>query len=171
MIILAINHFYIIVTIVVLGCLINILYTLLIKPLLYKNKTIKLLNKASGETNINYSLIKNKQDGCTFSLKIKEKIYNVKVLQTPKNCDLQINNIETFVVYKKANADAMKSKVLNDMHSFMNSKLENKIIIIPKKAKTIKKVINECEMIMVNHSVDVYKTHLYNSNEVIHLFK
>ena len=48
------------------------------------------------------------------------------------------------------------------MSSFMKSKLSNKIIIVPFKAKTIKKVINECEMVMVNPSIDVYGCKIYN---------
>ena len=171
MIIYAIKPFYIIVLAVIIVCLLNILYTLVIKPLYYKKKALTLISKASKESNTPYQIDKTRKDGSTFTLIINNKTYNVKVLQTPKKCDLQINNIETFVVYTKTLSDTMKSKVLSDMKTFMNSKMENRIIIIPSKAKTIKKVINECEMIMVNHTVDVYKTKIYNEKEIINLFK
>ena len=97
-------------------------------------------------------------------------MYRVKVLQSPKNSDIQINNIDTFIAYVKS-GDNLKAKNISGMTSFMKSKLNNKIIIVPFKAKTIKKVINECEMIMVNPSVDVYGCKIYNKDQIKELFK
>ena len=82
-----------------------------------------------------------------------------------------INNIDTFIAYIKAGSDNMKAKSITGISTFMKNKLENKIIIIPFKAKTIKKVINECEMVMVNPSVDVYNSKIYNANQIDELFK
>ena len=167
----ALESFYIIVIAVIVICALDILYIALIKPTIYKNKAIRLIKKAALNNKKIVHIIKNKNEGCSFSIKVDEKTYNVKVLMSPKNCDLQINNIDTFIAYIKAGSDNMKAKSITGISTFMKNKLENKIIIIPFKAKTIKKVINECEMVMVNPSVDVYNIKIYNANQIDELFK
>ena len=167
----ALESFYIIVIAVIVICALDILYIALIKPTIYKNKAIRLIKKAALNNKKIVHIIKNKNEGCSFSIKVDEKTYNAKVLMSPKNCDLQINNIDTFIAYIKAGSDNMKAKSITGISTFMKNKLENKIIIIPFKAKTIKKVINECEMVMVNPSVDVYNSKIYNTNQIDELFK
>ena len=171
MIIYALNPFYIIVLAVIVICTLDILYIALIKPTIYKNKAIRLIKKAALNNKKIVHIIKNKNEGCSFSIKVDGKTYNAKVLMSPKKCDLQINNIDTFIAYIKAGSDNMKAKSITGISTFMKNKLENKIIIIPFKAKTIKKVINECEMVMVNPSVDVYNSKIYNANQINELFK
>ena len=107
----------------------------------------------------------------TFKIKIEEKVYLAKVIYTPKNCDLQINNVDTFVVYKKASDGNYKHKVLSNMSTFMKANQQNKIILLANKAKTIKKVINECEMIMVNNETNVHGVKVYNLNQLDQLVK
>lgn len=167
----ALESFYIIVIAVIVICALDILYIALIKPTIYKNKAIRLIKKAALNNKKIVHIIKNKNEGCSFSIKVDETTYNAKVLMSPKNCDLQINNIDTFIAYIKAGSDNMKAKSITGISTFMKNKLENKIIIIPFKAKTIKKVINECEMVMVNPSVDVYNSKIYNANQINELFK
>lgn len=167
----ALESFYIIVIAVIVICALDILYIALIKPTIYKNKAIRLIKKAALNNKKIVHIIKNKNEGCSFSIKVDEKTYNAKVLMSPKNCDLQINNIDTFIAYIKAGSDNMKAKSITGISTFMKNKIENKIIIIPFKAKTIKKVINECEMVMVNPSVDVYNSKIYNANQIDELFK
>ena len=167
----ALESFYIIVLAVIVICFLDILYLALIKPSFFKNKAIRLIKKAALNNKKVVHIIKNKNEGCSFSIKVDEKIYNAKVLMSPKNCDLQINNIDTFIAYIKAGSDNMKAKNITGLSTFMKNKLDNKIILIPFKAKTIKKVINECEMIMVNPTVDVYKSNIYNANQFDELFK
>ena len=48
----------------------------------------------------------------------------------------------------------------------MNSKQDNRIVILSNSAKTIKKVINECEMIMVKPNTDIYKINIINFNQI-----
>ena len=167
----ALESFYIIVIAVIVICALDILYIALIKPTIYKNKAIRLIKKAALNNKKIVHIIKNKNEGCSFSIKVDGLTYNAKVLMSPKNCDLQINNIDTFIAYIKAGSDNMKAKSITGISTFMKNKLENKIIIIPFKAKTIKKVINECEMVMVNPSVDVYNSKIYNANQINELFK
>ena len=167
----ALESFYIIVIAVIVICALDILYIALIKPTIYKNKAIRLIKKAALNNKKIVHIIKNKNEGCSFSIKVDEKTYNAKVLMSPKKCDLQINNIDTFIAYIKAGSDNMKAKSITGISTFMKNKLENKIIIIPFKDKTIKKVINECEMVMVNPSVDVYNSKIYNANQIDELFK
>ena len=164
------NSFYIIVILLVVCCFLDILYISLLKPLIYKTKAIKLLKKEGLKNKQVVHILKGKKEKCTFLAKINEEVYHVKVLQSPKNSDIQINNIDTFIAYVKS-GDNLKAKNISGMTSFMKSKLNNKIIIVPFKAKTIKKVINECEMIMVNPSVDVYGCNIYNKDQIKELFK
>ena len=42
----------------------------------------------------------------------------------------------------------------------------NKIVVLASKAHTIKKVINECEMIMVDENVDVYNSLVINYDKI-----
>ena len=162
----ALESFYIIVIAVIVICALDILYIALIKPTIYKNKAIRLIKKAALNNKKNVHIIKNKNEGCSFSIKVDEKTYNAKVLMSPKNCDLQINNIDTWVCYIKASSDSMKTKLVNNLSRFMNSSLDNRIVILSKKAKTIKKVINECEMIMVKPETDVYKINIINFDKI-----
>ena len=164
------NSFYIIVVLLIFFCLLNILYISIIKPFIYKNRAIRLLKKEGLNNKKIVHILKEKKEGISFQAKINEEVYNVKVLQSPRNCDLQINNIDTFIAYVKS-GDNLKAKKILGMSSFMKSKLSNKIIIVPFKAKTIKKVINECEMVMVNPSIDVYGCKIYNKDQIKELFK
>ena len=171
MILYTMESFYWVVVLLITICVIDVLYLALIKPLFYKSKAIKLLKKHSFNNKKMIRIINNKKEGCDFSFQLDDTIYNVKVLLNPRNSDIQINNIETFISYVNAGSDNMKTKTLPKMSAFMNNKLDNKIILLPVKAKTIKKVINECEMIMVNPDVDVHGTKIYNLNQYENLFK
>lgn len=166
----AIKPFYIFSAAIIAICLIYIFYISLIYPALRKSKVKTLLNEHASNNNKKIIIVKEKNHGATFKIKIDETIYLAKVVMNSKNCDLQINNIDTWVMYIK-NGDTYKCKSLTDMTTFMNHKAKNKIIILANQAKTIKKVINECEMIMVNPSVDVHGVKIYNLNQLEELVK
>lgn len=167
---LTIKSFYVFSIAVILISILYIIYITIIYPTLRKNIIKKRLFQSALSFNKQVIVSKSKVDGATFKIKIDNKNYLAKVIYVPNNCDLQINNIDTFVVYKKATQDTYKHKILHGMTLFMNSKHPNKIILLAKKAKTIKKVINECEMIMVNSKTDVYGTNIYNFNDYSTLF-
>lgn len=171
MLFFAIKPFYIFAFSVIVICLLYIIYITLIYPAIRNSIIRKKLTKEALTYNKNIIILKSKEYDSTFKIKIEEKIYLAKVIYTPKNCDLQINNVDTFVVFKKASDGNYKHKTLSNMTVFMKSNQPNKILLLAKKAKTIKKVINECEMIMVNSSTDVHGTNIYNFGEYENLFK
>ena len=141
------NVFYLIL---IGTCVLYILYVMVLNPLFHKIKIKKKLNDLAINNNKKIIVVNDKSNGSTFKIKVENKIYTAKLILTKKNCDLQINNIDTWVMYIKSN-DTYKCKTIPNMTEFMNYKVDNKIVILANQAKTIKKVINECEMIMVNN--------------------
>lgn len=168
--ILAINSFYIVTLIIILLCFLYIAFIFIMQAI--KQKLVKkAIITAATENNLDYEIINSKENGISFILKTKEKQYNIKVLSVPKNCDLQINNIDTWVIYKKTfGSSTLTCKTIDNMTDFMNSKLENRIVILTSQAKTIKKVINECEMIMVKPDTNIYGVNILNNNQIDLLF-
>ena len=161
-----IKPFYLIIIILIIGCFLDIFYVAFLKPVININKVKNEITYHLVKNKLPYTLEKTKEDGANFKLLISGKEYLIKVVIVPKNCDLQINNIDTWVCYIKASSDSMKTKLVNNLTTFMKSKKENRIIMLSNSAKTIKKVINECEMIMVKPETDVYKTHIINFNNI-----
>lgn len=158
---------YILLIIFFIG-LIYFLY-LLIEPIIQKKKVIKMLLNIAKQRDL--ILIKNKLFKQAFILKYNNFEYNIKIITVSKNCDLQINNIDKWVVYKKSFGSNLSTTVVKDMEDFMNSNLNNRIVILANKAKTIKKVINECEMIMVNPTIEVYGVRILNFDQINCFFK
>ena len=161
-----IKPFYLIIIILIIGCFLDIFYVAFFKPVININKVKNEITYHLVKNKLPYTLEKTKEDGANFKLLISGKEYLIKVVIVPKNCDLQINNIDTWLCYIKASSDSMKTKLVNNLTTFMKSKKENRIIMLSNSAKTIKKVINECEMIMVKPETDVYKTHIINFNNI-----
>ena len=160
-ILLANISFYITAGVLVLICLLYIIFISVYYPLLCKSKVYKKINQIKEENHYDFELKKSKIDGSDFVLIKDNKRYLIKVLIVKAGCDLQINNIETFVIY---NGNNNNGKGLSDMHTFMTSKQDNRILILSSQAKTIKKVINESEMIMVDSNTNIYNTKLINFN-------
>lgn len=171
MIYLAIQPFYVFSISLIVLCILYIVFISVIYPTIKNNKVKKLLINSAIKENKKIVIIKEKSKGSTFKIKIEDKIYSAKVIYTRKNCDLQINNFETWVMYIKSADGTYKTKTVSNMSEFMNSKDNNKIVLLANKAKTIKKVINECEMIMVNPTIDVFGVNVYNYNDYSTLFK
>lgn len=161
---LSIPTFYIICIVLVALCILDILYITIVSPKLNISRVKGKIEK-SFKGDKKYMLVKSKVDGADLKLIYDDKDYYIKVVPVKDGCDLQINNIDTFVMYTKY-GNNMKNKVMNDMSDFMNSKMENRIIMLSSNAKTIKKVINECEMIMVDNNTNVYNTKVINYNQI-----
>ena len=156
-----IQPFYLTIIILISLCIIYIIYIYALFPIIRKKKIINDIIKA----NDNIKIIKTKPNA-TYTLNIDNVIYNISIVFISEDIDLQINNIDTWYAYKKDNSK--KIKINKD---FIHDKsLENKIIILARHAKTIKKVINECEMIMVNDNIDVYGMHILSYNQYDYLF-
>ena len=170
MFLMTINPFYIIVCAVVFVTILNIIYITILYPFISKKKIKKKILSTAIQHNADCSIIKSNYDDADFIVKVNGKLFLVKLLYNKRNCDLQINNIYTFIMHTQTLTNNLKSKKISGLSKFMKSKKENRILILNKKAKTIKKVINECEMIMVKDDIDVYGTHILN-NDYNYLFK
>lgn len=109
----------------------------------------------------NISFLSGKEIAEDLKIKVNNQVFYFKILLCPSNCDLQINNIETWGIYKNG-----KFTYINDIKKFINSKKDNKIVVLASKAHTIKKVINECEMIMVDETTDVYNSLVINYDKI-----
>ena len=155
---LSINTFIIFAVIVIIICLLYILYIYTFFPILRKNKIKKSIKELALSNNKSIEISKSNNKKVDFVIKTTKKIYNVKVVFIPDDCDLQINNIDTWYSY---NQSSYKQVVVSS--SFMkDDSIENRIVILGRKAKHIKKVINESEMIMVDDNTDVYGVHIIN---------
>lgn len=151
-------------------CILNITFKFILKPIYLKKKVQNQLIKTAKSLNQTCLFLKCNEASASFKLKIQEKIFIVKILDIKKNCELQINNIDTFIVYNHVYKENCKLKKIPNISNFMKSNQTNRIIILSNQAKNIKKVINECEMIIVNPNVDVYGTHIFNFNQCSYLF-
>ena len=167
----AIDSFYIFSFVIIGLCLVYILLISVVFPIIRKNKVKKAILNYASSVNKQVLIINNNTNGNTFKIKVEDKVYNAKVVKVSKNCDLQINNFETWVVFRKCLDGNYKTKTIPNMTLFMNSKMENKIVLLSAKAKTIKKYINESEMVMVDSSTNVYGVNILNFSEYNSLFK
>lgn len=130
-----------------------------------KKNIIKTIIKQANNENIDVSIIKS--DKADYVMKTNNKTYYLKIVLIKDNIDLQINNIDTWYGYNGSEAKKIKTPI-----SFIHdSSINNKIIILARHAKTIKKVINESEMIMVKDETDVYNMHILNYNQYSYLLK
>ena len=157
---------------IVLGVILGLyLIYIILKPIIIKKRIISGILKDASKYEVRCTILKNHVDNADFSIKTDDKVFLVKVINVKKNCDLQINNIDTFMMYTKTLSKTFKVKKIPNLTKFMKSKKGNRIIILSTKAKTIKKVINECEMVMVDENTDVYGVHILNYNNYSYLFK
>lgn len=148
---------------IVIILIILILFTLLkvlIFPSMQKSSCKKKIIHCLQSLN-NISFLSDKEIDEDLKIKVNNQTFYFKILLCPSNCDLQINNIETWGIYKNG-----KFTYINDIKKFINSKKDNKIVVLASKAHTIKKVINECEMIMVDETTDVYNSLVINYDKI-----
>lgn len=164
-----INSFHIIIIIICIFAVLDILY-ICTKQSIFNFKIKKQLLQEAIKTNTPIQISKTSKEGANFKVMIHQTTYLIKVIRVKRNCDLQINNFDTFIMYSKAHKDTSKYKILPNLTRFMKSKAQNRIIILANKAKHIKKVINECEMIMVDPTTDIYGIHILNYNQCGDLF-
>ena len=121
-----------------------------------KKKVMQCLQKVD-----NISFLNGKTIDEDLKIRVDDQVFYFKILLCPNNCDLQINNIETWGIYKQG-----KFTYINEIKKFINSQESNKIVVLASEAHTIKKVINECEMIMVDENVDVYNSLVINYDKI-----
>lgn len=158
------NSFYIITFLVVCGVFFNLLYRFLFRPLFTRKKIIKEIYQVAKQLQKECVIFVKHVDDSDLLVKVSDKLFLVKIIYVKKNCDLQINNIDAFFMYTKTLSKDLKYKELGGLKTFMNSQKPNRVIVLSKKAATIKKVINECEMIMVDETTDIYKAHILNQD-------
>lgn len=146
--------------IILLVLLLFTLFKVIILPKIMKatckKKVMQCLQKVD-----NISFLNGKTIDEDLKIRVDDQVFYFKILLCPNNCDLQINNIETWGIYKQG-----KFTYINEIKKFINSQESNKIVVLASEAHTIKKVINECEMIMVDENVDVYNSLVINYDKI-----
>ena len=135
------NPFYIIIILVILFTFFHLLYKFVLYPFFIKKRIKSNIIKEAVANNTTAIIINQHIDNCDFQIKINDKIFLIKIIYNKKNCDLQINNFETFFMYQKTFSNALKAKQIFGLKTFMKSTKQNRILVLAKKAKTIKKVI------------------------------
>ena len=102
------NPFYIIIILVILFTFFHLLYKFVLYPFFIKKRIKSNIIKEAVANNTTAIIINQHIDNCDFQIKINDKIFLIKIIYNKKNCDLQINNFETFFMYQKTFSNALK---------------------------------------------------------------
>ena len=160
------SSFYILIIVIILLCIIYITYIYALFPFIRKKQIIKDIEKLALDNNQEITITKA-NNSASYTISLNNTTYNIKIVFTSQDIDLQINNIDTWYGYKGQNSKKIKTPI----KFIKDASLNNKIIILARHAKTIKKVINESEMIMVKDETDIYNMHILNYNQYDYLIK
>lgn len=124
----------------------------------------------------NFSFSKNTTEPYDYDLKIENHKYLIKTISIPSYADVQINNKTTWEIKYGAGPTPGKAqphkKFLSGISSFMNYNTNDAtkvIVIIPESKQTVM-YINECEIVFVDYTTNVYGTKVINCNDFT-LFK
>ena len=160
------SSFYVIIIVIILLCIIYITYIYALFPFIRKKQIINDIRKLALDNNKSINILKA-NNNADYIINVDDSTYNIKIVFIEQDIDVQINNKDTWYGYKGQNNKKIKTpiKFINDVS------LDNKIIILARLAKTIKKVINESEMIMVKDETDIYNMHILNYNQYEYLIK
>lgn len=137
-----------------------------------KLKTFLLNNK------INFTLTKAEHHSYNYNLKINNIVYLIKLVTVPVDADIQINNKITWEIKFGAGKSLGKAQpnstyMGNNINIFMNLKVSDnaqKVVVILPHPRKIVMYINECEIIFVKPSTNVYGARVI-SCEDFSLFK
>lgn len=140
-------------------------------PIKQKNNFENNLKAFLEKENVNFSLSKNTIDPYDYDLEIENQKYLLKTISIPAYADVQINNKTTWEIKYGAGPTPGKAqphkKFLTCIAPFMNYNQKDAIkvvVIIPASKQTVM-YINECEIIFVDHTTNVYGTRVINCND------
>lgn len=161
------NSFYVVTLIIIALCFVYILIFYTIIPLIKNSKVKRKLASYLNETN--YKIIKDKKVDADFVLKINGIDYLIKIVDVKKKCDVNISVNKTLVMYYKSITNALKTKEILEVESFIKSSNKNKIIILNSKVNKISYSKNEVEVVEldINGTVNNTKIINYDNFEII----
>lgn len=151
--------------IVIIGVLLFLGYIIYknFEPKIKTKKLIESLTFYLNKLNTKYELNILKKDICDIDLKINNKHYVIKILIVPEYSEIQINSRVTWEVKYGAGNTPGKAqpyrRFLTEVSEFQKKDFDEnmiKLVLISPKPKKIVKYINECEIIFVKSSTDVY---------------
>lgn len=147
MVLAKLGSFYLTVLIIISLCFFYILIFATIIPLIKNAKAKKTLFNYLDNESIKYIIKRKNSNEYDFSILIDEKEYFVKLIDIKKNSDINVSNNKTLVMYYKDITNATKSKEIVDVKGFIESKLNNKIILLNSDINKITLSKNENEVI------------------------
>lgn len=161
--------------IILAACLIGlaliIIYTLII-PKVLSNSFENNLKQYLDNNQISYNLEPSKNRLFNLELTINETIYLLKIINIPNNAEVQVNNMTTWEVKYGAGNHPGKAqpnhKYLSGIAGFMNYKPqtnEKRIVVMTPKSKKIVMYINECEIVFVTPTTNVYGVNIINMDD------
>lgn len=167
---------YLIITVVLVIIAISIIKSIL--PVIRRNKLIEKLENYLKRTNKEYKFKVLKNDIYDIDLVINENNFVIKIVIVPEYSEIQINSKETWEVKYGAGNTPGKvqphKRYLNEVSSFQKTNFPDnkiKLILISPKPKKIVKYINECEIVFVNPSTDVYGSRIITEDNFVVLVK
>lgn len=152
---------YLIIVVVLTIITVTIIKSIL--PIIKRKKLIEKLENYLKKVNINHEFKVLNHDIYDIDLSINNKKYVIKIVIVPEYSEIQINSKETWEVKYGAGNNPGKiqphKRYLNEISTFQKTNFPNgeiKLILFSPKPKKIVKYINECEIVFVNSSTDVY---------------
>ncbi len=144
-----------------------------IEPKIKKNKTIKNLTNYLDKLNTKYQLNIKEKALYDLDLKINNKEYIIKILVVPEYSEIQVNSKATWEVKYGAGNTPGKAqphkRFLTEISTFQNKDFDDniiKLVLITPKPKKIVKYINECEIVFVKPSTDIYGSHIITIDQL-----
>lgn len=125
------------------------------------------------ESNNNFKILSIQSNNSDFIVERNDnKKFYIKLIVMPNYSEIQINSKATWEVkYGAGNTVGKaqpKKRYLNEVRDFMNTTIndsDQKIVIFTPDPKKIVKYINECEIVFVKSSTDVYGAKIYSLNK------
>ncbi len=152
---------YLIIAVVLVIIFIAIIKSIL--PIIRRKKLIEKLENYLKRIKKDYEFKVLDKDIYDIDLKINDKHYVIKIVIVPDYSEIQINSKETWEVkYGAGNTPGKvqpNKRYLNEISTFQKTNFPNdeiKLVLFSPKPKKIVKYINECEIVFVNPSTDVY---------------
>lgn len=151
--------------VIIIGVLLFLGYIIFknFEPKIKTKKLIESLTFYLNKLNTKYDLTILKKDTYDIDLKINDKHYVIKILIVPEYSEIQINSRVTWEVKYGAGNTPGKAqphrRYLTEISEFQKKDFDEniiKLVLINPKPKKIVKYINECEIIFVKSSTDVY---------------
>ena len=167
---------YLIIVVVLIIIAVTIIKSIL--PIVKRKKLIEKLENYLKKAKISHEFKTLNNDIYDIDLKINDNKYVIKIVIVPEYSEIQINSKETWEVKYGAGNTPGKvqphKRYLNEISTFQKTSFPNgeiKLILFSPKPKKIVKYINECEIVFVNPSTDVYGSRIINEDNFGIFFK